>query len=202
MKEVVCIKRLRPSFPNRWSSDEVCWVPYACTERHTVNDHINMFLYLLSVWDRWESLWQNAGPTTQPPASQPCGWKRHLPRCQNHRISSCEWALHSVRSHIEGVHYHTDSGPGYTVLAHGKKRQDRRQGPHSEIRGSKTLSPDTQNVADRTPLKTCKAWLWRLRKIKAPFCENEKIVVLEWGLQTTFLSACSKAPWRTLDLAL
>lgn len=23
MREVVCIKRLRPSFPNRWSSDEV-----------------------------------------------------------------------------------------------------------------------------------------------------------------------------------
>lgn len=23
MKEVVCIKRLRPSFPNRWTSDEV-----------------------------------------------------------------------------------------------------------------------------------------------------------------------------------
>lgn len=24
MKEVVCTKRLRPSFPNRWTSDEVC----------------------------------------------------------------------------------------------------------------------------------------------------------------------------------
>jgi len=23
MREIVCIKRLRPSFPNRWSSDEV-----------------------------------------------------------------------------------------------------------------------------------------------------------------------------------
>ena len=26
MREVVCIKRLRPSFPNRWTSDEVKWI--------------------------------------------------------------------------------------------------------------------------------------------------------------------------------
>lgn len=27
MREIVCIKRLRPSFPNRWSSDEVSVTP-------------------------------------------------------------------------------------------------------------------------------------------------------------------------------
>lgn len=102
MREVVCIKRLRPSFPNRWTSDEVKYIKicYIYMHKHTqTNDLSNINLYLLSVWDRWGSWWQNAGPTTRPPASQPYGLKRHLPRCQNRRTSSCEQALPGVCLH-------------------------------------------------------------------------------------------------------
>lgn len=83
-----------------------------------MNDLPNINLYLLSVWDRWGSWWQNAGPTTQPPASQPYESKRHLPRCQNHRISSCERALPGVcvYTHRQGINNHIDSGPGHAIL--------------------------------------------------------------------------------------
>lgn len=99
MREVVCIKRLRPSFPNRWTSDEVkyinvCYIQYVHISVH--KSLPNIILFLLSVWDWWESWWENAGPTAQPAASQPYGSKRHLPRCQNHRISSCEQVLPGV----------------------------------------------------------------------------------------------------------
>lgn len=52
MREVVCIKRLRPSFPNRWTSDEVKYIKiyYVHMHKHTqTNDLPNINLYLLSV---------------------------------------------------------------------------------------------------------------------------------------------------------
>lgn len=87
MREVVCIKRLRPSFPNRWTSDEVKYMSCVFKLRQ---QRMNAALTLLriphSVWGRWGSLCRSAGRTTQPPASRLYGSKRHSPRCQNHRI--------------------------------------------------------------------------------------------------------------------
>lgn len=121
MREVVCIKRLRPSFPNRWTSDEVRYATYTLTvgmhNTHThIDDLLKIIVCLHSVWDRWESWWQSAGLTTQPPASQLCGSKRHLPRCQNHRISSCEQAPPSVcYTHRKGTNNQACSGPGWPI---------------------------------------------------------------------------------------
>lgn len=52
MREVVCIKRLRPSFPNRWTSDEVKYATHTQVYMHKhaqMNDLPNMTLYPLSV---------------------------------------------------------------------------------------------------------------------------------------------------------
>lgn len=63
---------------------------HARAHTHMLTLSANHILYLCSVWDRWGSWWQNAGPTTPAPASRPSEWKRRWPRCQNHRTSSCE----------------------------------------------------------------------------------------------------------------
>lgn len=95
---------LSQSMDQRWGLMSVLHIQACIHKRTQMNDLPNIILFLLSVWDRWESSWQNAGPRTQPPVSQPYGSKRHLPRCQNHRISSCEWALLGVCSHTQKGH--------------------------------------------------------------------------------------------------
>lgn len=82
----------------RWGKTWKNILHYSCRNEQ-IGNLCNISLCFLSVWDRWESWWQNAGPTIQPAASQPYGSKRHLPKCQNHRISSCEKALLGVCLH-------------------------------------------------------------------------------------------------------
>lgn len=82
----------------RWGKTWKNILHYSCRNEQ-IGNLCNISLCFLSVWDRWESWWQNAGPTIQPAASQPYGSKRHLPKCQNHRISSCEKALPGVCLH-------------------------------------------------------------------------------------------------------
>lgn len=59
MQEVVCIKKQRPSFANRWSSDEV--FSFQIQNKHTFLNPNIVFLCVvmdfcgLSVCDRWES---------------------------------------------------------------------------------------------------------------------------------------------------
>lgn len=62
MKEVVCIKKQRPSFPNRWSSDEVLTVSFKITTLIKSNCLTNCddFVYVcvlcvFSVYVRWEN---------------------------------------------------------------------------------------------------------------------------------------------------
>lgn len=107
-----------------------------------------MNLYLLSVWDRWESWWQNAGPTTQPAASQLYGSKRHSPKCQNHRTSSCEPVLPAV--HRKGTDDHPGSGPGHESLHFWENGGEATW----EITRLLTLNPNAQNSATQVSLKT------------------------------------------------
>lgn len=102
MKEVVCTKRLRPSFPNRWTSDEVCHL-YTHTHTHSCLAPTKFFIPAVFETDG-EADDRMLGP---PPRLPPHGSQSEKNTGQDVRITGHQ----AVNGAHGGINNQTRSGP-------------------------------------------------------------------------------------------
>lgn len=124
MREVVCIKRLRPSFPNRWTSDEVIYI------KKLLHTHILMQIYIFTHPNEshckcFSSVLKTNGEADDrmlgPQSSlSPHGPTRQKDTCQDVRITGYQAVnVHCqvcADTHRTGSYSRTGSAPGHTGL--------------------------------------------------------------------------------------